>query len=153
MVKRDNSSPNNSEQVCSSAWVGYCSQSTTTPHFFFAFQTWYYTIGGLVSLLIEKDKKFCLQGMIILGSVGELIIKIMKLHFIFFFINILVIISFCLSQCRKRNGRPSFNHMQRNSYLKIGQIQGYKYALLFGHSNCSMNNFQIIYPISHYQPL
>ena len=106
-----------------------------------------------MSLLIEKDKKFCLQGMIILGSVGELIIKIMKLHFIFFFINILVIISFCLSQCRKRNGRPSFNHMQRNSYLKIGQIQGYKYALLFGHSNCSMNNFQIIYPISHYQPL
>ena len=52
---------------------------------FFVFQTWYYATGGLVSLLIEKDKKFCLQGMIILGSVGELIIKIMKLHFFFFF--------------------------------------------------------------------
>ena len=120
---------------------------------FFVFQTWYYATGGLVSPLIEKGIKFCLQGMIILGSVGELIIKIMKLNFLFFFINILVIISFCLSQCRKPNGRPFFNHMQRNSYLKTGQIQGYKYALLFGHLNCSMNNFQIIYPISHYQPL
>ena len=29
-----------------------------------------------MSLLIEKDRKFCPQGMIILGSVGELIIKI-----------------------------------------------------------------------------
>ena len=38
-----------------------------------------------MSLLIEKDIKFCLQGMIILRSVGELIIKIMKLHFFFFF--------------------------------------------------------------------
>ena len=37
-----------------------------------------------MSLLIEKDRKFCPQGMIILGGVGELIIKIMKLHFLFF---------------------------------------------------------------------
>ena len=36
-----------------------------------------------MSLLIEKGIKFCLQGMIILRSVGELIIKIMKLHFFF----------------------------------------------------------------------
>ena len=89
---------------------------------FFVFQTWYYATGGLVSPLIEKGIKFCLQGMIILGSVGELIIKIMKLNFLFFFINILVIISFCLSQCRKPNGRPSFNHMQRNSYSHTSKL-------------------------------
>ena len=39
-----------------------------------------------------------------------------------FFINILVIISFCLSQCRKPNGRPSFNHMQRNSYSHTSKL-------------------------------
>lgn len=155
MVKRDNSLPSNSEQVCSSAWVGYCSQSTATPHFFLLFKH------GIMPLVDWwafnwKGKKILSTRYNHFRECRRTDYKDYEAPFpflFFFFINILVMISFCLSQCRKPNGRPSFNHMQRNSYLKTGQIQGYKYALLFGHPNCSMNNFQIIYPISHYQPL
>ena len=153
MVKRDNSLPSNSEQVCSSAWVGYCSQSTATPHFF--------CFSNMVLCHWRTGESFNWKWHKILSTRYDHFKECRGTNYkdyeapfpSFFFINILVIISFCLSQCRKPNGRPSFNHMQRNSYLKTGQIQGYKYALLFGHPNYSMNNFQIIYHISHYQPL